>query len=68
MHRGVFLVDGFIAGAWKLTRTKGEASLAVDVRARVRPAQRREVLGEAEALLVFLARDASTRRVELSPW
>ena len=63
MHRGVFLADGFIAGAWKLTRTKREASLVVDVRARVRPALRREVLGEAEALLAFLAPDATVRRL-----
>ena len=63
MHRGVFLADGFIAGAWKLTRTKREATLAVDVRARVRPAQRREVIGEAEALLAFLAPDAAVRRL-----
>ena len=65
MHRGVLLVDGFIAGAWKLklTRTKSEATLAVDVRVRASAERRREIRHEAEALLVFLSPGATTRRL-----
>jgi len=66
MHHGAFLADGFLAGRWKLTRTKAEASLAVDIRANVRAAQRRRIRDEAEGLLAFLASDASARRLELS--
>jgi Winged helix DNA-binding domain len=67
MHHGAFLADGFLAGRWKLTRTKGEASLAVDIRVEVRAAQRWQIRDEAEALLAFLAPGATARRLELSP-
>jgi len=65
-HHGVVLVDGFVAGAWKLIAAKGEAALEVDLRARTRAAERRDVRAEAMELLGLLAADASRRRVELS--
>lgn len=54
LHQGVLLADGFVAGSWKLTRSKREASLAVDVRTRVTARTGREIEGEAEALRAFL--------------
>ena len=66
MHRGAFLADGFLAGAWKLTRTKDESTIEVDIRVRVRPVQRRAILEEAEALIAFLAPEAVARRTQLS--
>jgi len=64
-HRGSFVVDGFLAGAWKLTDQKGEATLAVDLRTRVTGAGRREVEEEAEQLLEFLRPDARSRRLTI---
>jgi Winged helix DNA-binding domain len=64
-HRGSFLADGFLAGAWKLTATGSETSLAVDIRTRLRSTLRRQVREEAEALLAFLAPEARSRRLTL---
>jgi hypothetical protein len=62
-HRGSSLFDGVLGGARKLTRTKDETILEVDIRVRVQPAQRRAIIGEAEALRVFLAAETSARRL-----
>ncbi|HZT15968.1 MAG TPA: winged helix DNA-binding domain-containing protein [Gaiellaceae bacterium] len=64
-HRGTLLVDGFVAGAWKLAKEKRGATLSVDLRTRVSATERRELATEAEALLAFLAPDARSRRVRL---
>jgi len=64
-HRGSFLADGFLAGAWKLTAKSSEATLGVDIRARLRTPLRRQVREEAEALLAFLAPEAPSRRLTL---
>jgi len=62
-HRGTFLVNGFIAGAWKLVRRGREATLTIDERTRLKAAERRLVREEAAELLAFLAPDADARRV-----
>lgn len=64
-HHGTFFVDGFLAGAWKLQQQKRDASLAVELRTRVRQAERKQVEEEAERLLAFLTPEASTRRLRL---
>src|SRR5579862_1282068 len=64
-HRGTFFVDGFLAGAWKLKQEKRHATLTVELRGRVRQAERRQVEEEAEALLAFLTPEASSRRLRL---
>jgi hypothetical protein len=64
-HRGTFLVDGFVAGAWKLGAGNRETTLAVEPRTRLRPRERRELRSEAEALLAFLAPAAPARRLVL---
>lgn len=67
VHRGAFLADGFVAGAWKLARHGREATLEVDVRTPIQPGPRRELRAEADALLAFLAPDARPRRVTFGP-
>jgi len=63
-HRGSFLADGFLAGSWKLAESsRREATLTLDVRARVPSAERRLIREEAEALLLFLTPRAKSRRV-----
>jgi hypothetical protein len=64
-HRGAVLLDGFLAGSWKLLDSKSDALLAVEIRAKTRPPQRRQIQEEAEAIVAFLAPDARTRRVTL---
>jgi hypothetical protein len=64
-HRGSFLVDGFLAGAWKLAEKKRDATLVVDVRTRAPSAGRVQIREEAEALLAFLTPEARTRRLRL---
>jgi hypothetical protein len=60
-HRGAVLVDGFIAGAWKLGGNRTEATLEVEIRSGREP----RVREEAEALLAFLRPEARTRRIVL---
>jgi Winged helix DNA-binding domain len=62
-HRGAFLVDGYLAGAWKLTQERGHASLAVEARVPVPSCRRRELRAEAEAFLAFRAPHASSRSI-----
>jgi hypothetical protein len=64
--RGAVFVDGFLAGAWKLTRTTHAATLTVELRTRLGRGQRREVRLEAEALLAFITPAAKARRLELT--
>ena len=65
-HHGCIFVDGFLAGAWKLTRAKSERTLVVEPRRPLSSSERRDVMHEAEQLLSFLAPDGS-RRLEFSP-
>jgi hypothetical protein len=54
------LVDGFVAGTWKLERKKKAASVAVEPFAPFTARVRKEVADEAEALARFAEPDAST--------
>lgn len=56
-----FLVDGFVAGAWRLT---GQ-SLEVEPFEPLRPAVRRAVEQEAERLLAFLEPDSAAMSVRI---
>ena len=60
-----FLVDGFVAGSWKLCRGRRDAVLEIEPYRRLRAADRTAVTEEAERLLAFLAPDASTAAVRL---
>lgn len=66
LRKGAFFVDGFLAGTWRLGEADGQALLAIEARSRLTPTERADVEAEGEALLGFLAPDASARRVELT--
>jgi len=55
----VVLVDGFAAGTWGLVRAKNEAVLRVSAFARLAARERVAVDAEGDALLQFLAPDAT---------
>ncbi|WP_233257627.1 winged helix DNA-binding domain-containing protein [Micromonospora sp. S4605] len=56
--RATFLVDGQVAGAWKLHRAKGRATLDIDPFRPLKASERREVEDEGARLLAFAAPDA----------
>ncbi|MDI1465985.1 winged helix DNA-binding domain-containing protein [Catellatospora sp. KI3] len=62
--RATVLVDGFVAGMWRLARTRDTASVTVDLFQPVSPAIRDELAAEAAALLTFAA-PATTHTVHL---
>jgi hypothetical protein len=60
------LVDGFVAATWKVERKKTAATLVVAPFAPFPPKARKEVLGEAEALVRFAEPDATSFEVQLA--
>jgi hypothetical protein len=52
---GTVLVDGFVAGMWRITRSRGAATLTIEMFAPASPAGRDAVVAEAERLLGFAA-------------
>jgi Winged helix DNA-binding domain len=68
LHWSALLVDGFVAGAWRLARDRAAATLTVqlfgtpgtDAKAEA------EVAEEGDRLLAFLAPDAEPREVRLA--
>jgi hypothetical protein len=52
---GTVLVDGFVAGMWRITRSRGAATLTIELFAPVSPAGRDAIVAEAERLLGFAA-------------
>ena len=57
------LVDGTVAGTWKLERTRAAAALTVSLFAPQPLAVRRAIEAEADSLLVFAEPDAQSRQV-----
>ena len=57
------LVDGFVAGTWKLERKKDAATLTVDAFAPFAARVKMAVIAEAEALLRFAEPDAKKHEV-----
>ena len=53
--RGALLVDGYVAGAWKLVRRRGTTTLALETFRSLRRAETADVDREAHALLGFVA-------------
>jgi hypothetical protein len=62
-----FLVDGFVAGSWKVERERDRASLVVRPLIPLAKADERALLDEGAALVAFLAPDAADRDVVLGP-
>ena len=58
--RGTFLVDGFVAGTWKIESTKATATLHVDPLAPLAAPDREALAEEGGRLLTFAAPDAPT--------
>jgi hypothetical protein len=58
-----FLVDGFVAGTWRITRTSREATLTLTAHSALAAADHDALLAEADALLVFTDPSAASRRV-----
>jgi hypothetical protein len=59
------LVDGFVAGTWKLERRKDQATVTVEPFAPLSARLRREVTAEAEALLRFAEPEARSLEVRV---
>ena len=62
--RASFLVDGVVAGAWKLERKGKRATLSLEPFGKLTKKARGELEREAEALLEFAEPDATTRAVQ----
>lgn len=60
------LVDGFVAGTWKLERKKDAATVMVEPFAAFSPRVRKEVTAEAEELLRFAEPDARSFAVRIA--
>lgn len=60
------LVDGYVAGVWKIETTKQASTLAVELFSKPTTAQRNELLAEAQSLIEFATPEAATRSVQLS--
>jgi hypothetical protein len=65
--RGGLLVDGFAAGAWKIVRTKGRATLEVELFRKLTKKDERSVQAEGRRLLNFAAAEAKSQEVSLAP-
>jgi Winged helix DNA-binding domain len=66
LHWSAFLVDGFVAGVWRLARDRKAATLTVRLFQDLPGPTRAEVAEEGERLLAFLAPDAEPREVRLA--
>lgn len=67
MVPGTILVDGRVAGIWKIERTKGvAATLRIYAFRPLPPAVRREATAEGEALLRFMCEGVERRAVRFS--
>lgn len=60
---GTILVDGFVAGQWRLDRTKTVASIVLDPFVRLAVIDREALIAEADRLVGFLAPEVSERAV-----
>lgn len=64
---GTVLVDGFVAGTWRLERRRGTATVTLTPYRRWRKRDAAAVEREANRLLAFAAPDAEAPSVQLSP-
>jgi hypothetical protein len=61
--KGALLVDGFVAGTWKIERTRDSAVLLVEQFRRLRKEEKIEVAEEGGRLLSFAADGRDPRSV-----
>ena len=63
---GTVLVDGFVAGTWKIERSRGAATLRVEPFAPLAPDDEAALTAEGERLLDFAAAEVPTREVRVA--
>jgi len=63
---GTFLVDGFVAGTWKIERKRKSVSLTLTSFGKLAKKDLRALYDEGEALLEFVEPDAAAREVVVS--
>jgi hypothetical protein len=64
--KATFLVDGRVAGVWKVARSGKRAVLTLEPFKRLRKAATKELETEAEALLRFVEEDAGSFAVKVA--
>ncbi len=64
--RATFLVDGFVAGAWKVERRKAAATLVLEPFGKLAKPALAELEEEGDALLRFVEEDATARGVKVA--
>lgn len=63
---GTVLIDGFVAGTWKITRARSAATLLIEPLDRLPKQDRAAVAEEGARLLAFAAADAAARDIQFS--
>jgi Winged helix DNA-binding domain len=70
-RNGIFsatvLVDGFVAGMWKITRSRAAAELTIEPFGPLGPRDRDSVTDEGGRLLAFAAPEAAVREIRFAP-
>lgn len=64
--RSTFLVDGFVAGVWKVEKAQSSTTLLLEPFALMPEAQRRSLEAEGERLVRFIAPHSSTHNVRFT--
>jgi Winged helix DNA-binding domain len=65
--RGSVLVDGFVRGAWRITRAARAATLEIEPLGRMTKGEREAVAEHGAGLLAFAAEEATVRDVRFGP-
>jgi hypothetical protein len=64
---GTVLVDGFVAGLWKISRSRAAVTLTIEMLGPASRPERDAVTAEGERLLDFAARDGAAREIRFAP-
>lgn len=64
--RSTFLVDGFVAGVWRVEQTRGAAVLVLEPFGTLRAGDRAALAEEGDRLLAFAAASATSREVRFA--
>jgi Winged helix DNA-binding domain len=64
---GTVLVDGFVAGMWKITRSRAAGVLTIELFGPLGPSDRDSVTDEGGRLLAFAAPEARAREIRFAP-
>jgi hypothetical protein len=64
--RSTILIDGFVAGAWKVEKKKGIATILIELFDSRKPSELKSLTSEAERLVRFIEPDAKSFEVKFS--